>query len=113
MSGASSWTSFSSSPSSLASIPNQRYLQFRANLASTSPYTSYPEMDNLKIAWPGQTALVELSGYYTKRPNYGIFKVLVNGEELVNALSVALSATKTFRGEDYTFQLTSDIKTKK
>lgn len=114
MSGASSWASYAVSPSTLsaASVPSRRYAQFQATLTAASPYTTYPQMDNVKITWPGQTALVELSGYFTKRPNYGIFKVLVDGQNMVKALDVSLTATKQFRGKSYDFQLTSDIKTK-
>ena len=112
MTGAGAWTSFTSSGDTLGAVTGDRYLQFQATLTAVNPYTTYPQLDNVKITWPGQTALVEIGGVFTKRPNYGVFKVLVDGNPTVKALNVALTATKKFRGKDFSFQLSSDVKPK-
>jgi hypothetical protein len=112
MSGASDWSvlgSYGSSPSSLATVSNLRYVQFQATLTSASPYTgAYPSFDDVKIDWPGQTALVEVSGYYTTRPSYGQFEVLVDGAQPVKALELKLTANGVYRGQTYSFALNTE-----
>ncbi len=110
MSGASWSAAYASSPASLSSVPNLRYLQFQATLTSASPYTSFPKVDNVKIDWPGQDALVNLSGQYTKKSNYGIFQVFIDGNALVKALTVKLSATTVYRGKSFTQSVGSEVK---
>jgi len=112
MSGATAWaaaTTYGSSPSALATA-SARYVQWQATLTAASPYSTYPEIDNVAITWPGQTAIVDVSGYFTKRPNYGIFSVQVDGEDLVNALNVELLATKEYQGVDYEASLAVEVK---
>lgn len=113
MAGAADWDllgGYASSPASLSSLPSARYVQFQATLLAASPYTAYPTLDNLKITWPGQSALVELGGYFTQRPYYGVFKVLVDGKQTVKALEVGLSASKTYRSQVYDASLNAEIK---
>jgi hypothetical protein len=109
MSGASDWSllsSYASSPANLAALSKLRYVQFQATLTSASPYTgAFPTLDDVKIDWPGQTAL---SGYYTTRPNYGQFKVLVDGAEPVKALELKLTANGVYRGQTYSFSLNTE-----
>lgn len=115
MVGATAWTAIAggvSSPMSLSGLANQRYVQFQATLTAGSPYTSYPEMDNVVVTWPGSNALVDISGYITRRPDYGMFKVTVDGQDVVNALSVDLDATEKVRSKDYAYALTAQVKPK-
>ncbi len=113
MAGATAWSAlagYSSSPAAIGGIGSGRYVQFQAALTTTSPYTSYPQLDNVTITWPGQTTVVEFSGQYTKKPNYGTFKVLVDGNNIVNALEVDLSATKNYQGKNETVSLSAEVK---
>lgn len=113
MSGASDWStvaSHSASPSNLGAVPNQRYVQFQADLAAASPFIDFPWIDDVSIQWPGDAALVELSGTYTKRPDYGMFKVLVDGVETVQALQINVEASEDYRGATYDFSLNAEIK---
>ncbi len=112
MSSPSSWLSFTTSPGSLAALPSRRYLQFEAQLQAVSPYSTFPTVDKVKIDWPGQTALVQISGHYTKKPNYGIFQVLVDGNTLLKTLGVSLSVSKTYRGQTFANSLNTEIKPK-
>jgi hypothetical protein len=115
MTGASAWTALSgtsSSPSAIAGAGNGRYTQFQVTMTSASPYSTYPEIDNLSIAWPGQTTLVEFVSRITKRPDYGIFKVLVDGQDVVNALQLDLEASKTFQGKVETISISTESKPK-
>jgi hypothetical protein len=111
MSGASAWSALASrtsSPSSLAALTNLRYVQFQATLTAASPYTTFPTVDNVQITWPGQSAFVEVGGYYTKKPSYGIFKVLVDGQSLTKRLEIKLTSSQTYRGTTYTSSLNSE-----
>ena len=115
MAGATNWSALSAyagSPASLNGLSNLEYIQFQATLQAVSPYTTLPTFDNVKITWPGQTALVELSGKFTKRPNYGIFKVLIDGQAITKALAVKLTAQNTYRGKSYTYSLNAEVRPK-
>ena len=112
MNGAALWSalpSYNSSPANPV-IASQRYVQWQATMDAVSPYTTYPHIDNVILKWPGQTAVVDFSGYYTKRPNYGMFKVQVDGSALVNALQVNLKAVRVYRGKDYSAALSAEVK---
>jgi len=108
----SSVAAVGSSPASLASLDQNRYVQFQATLTSASPYTTLPELDNVEIKWPGQTALVNLSGRYTKRPGYGVFKVWVDGTNPSKPVSIALTVSENFKSKSISETLTSEIRPK-
>ena len=112
MSGAADWdavATYGSSPAALAAA-SARYVQWQASLEAASPYATYPEIDNVGIVWPGQTAIVDVSGYFTKRPTYGIFSVEVDGETLVNALNIEMTNTREYQGQDYSTSLAAEVK---
>ena len=111
MSGAPAWAAVSDAASSPAALSSgSRYIQWQATMTASSPYSTYPEIDDVGITWPGQTAIVDVSGYLTKRPNYGTFSVAVDGQSLVNALQVELSNTNEFQGVDYNTSLSVEMK---
>lgn len=115
MVGASLWSSlagYTSSPSAISGAGNGRYVQFQATMTGASPYAAYPQIDNVATQWPGQTTLVELSGYFTKRPNYGKFKVVVDGNNVVSGLGLNLSAAKTYQGKTQSASVATEIKPK-
>ena len=115
MIGAPAWSSVSdatNSPSGLGSVTALRYVQFQTTLTMPSPYTTYPKLDNVAITWPGQTALVEFSGRYTLRPNYGIFKVLVDNLTIVNALQADLTVSKSYQNKTHSVSLSAEAKPK-
>ena len=111
MSSATDWTSATTtSPKSLTTITAKRYIQWKATLTAASPYTTYPTLDNVKIDWPGATGSVEFSGYYTKKPSYGIFKVLIDGVQPISGLDINVVATRNYRGTPYSYTLTEEQK---
>ncbi len=112
MTGATDWSliaGFSASPVTLA-LSNQQYVQFQATLTAANPYATFPQLDNVLITWPGQTSYVDISGYYTKKSNYGIFKVLVDGVQPSKGLEIKLTTSDTFRGKTYSSYLNSEAK---
>lgn len=116
MAGAADWsvlTAYTGSPASLVGLGSQRYVQYQFTLQAASPYLVLPQVDNVMIDWPGATTLVELSGYHTKKPNYGIFKVLVDGVPTVKALEVKLAASDNFKNKKMlTASLNAEIKSR-
>ena len=112
MAGATDWsalTASTSSPASLAAVGSLRYVQYQFTLQAASPYASFPQADNVIVDWPGATTLVELSGYHTKKPNYGIFKILVDDVPTVKALEVKLAASDNFKGKTLTASLNAEV----
>ncbi len=113
MVGATAWASIAgsaSSPMSLATIGSGRYVQFQVTMTTASPYSTYPQFDEATLTWPGQTALVEISGQFSKRPNYGTFTVKVDGATIVNALQIDLQAQNTYQGKAQTVSLSAEVK---
>jgi hypothetical protein len=80
---------------SLSGVGNGRFVQFRAEFHSQPTvgkhdYLKSCALKEVSVNWPGETRMVDVSGYFTKRPNYGIFSVKVDGRDLIKGLEVAL-----------------------
>lgn len=112
-------TLFSSSPADLSGINKKRYIQFKAEFeAIASGYESshitddtdgddkYPGTDtyagdedydiscvlkDVSIYWPGNTTMVDVGGYFTKKSNYGIFTIEIDGQKLTKGIEIKLS----------------------
>lgn len=113
MTGATDWasipTTYSANPSSLSGLANNRYVQYQASFSSSYPYNALPVIDNCIIEWPGAASLVEISGYFTKGPQYGIFKLLVDGNDLVKGIEINLSCSENYLGKTYTTSLRTEV----
>lgn len=113
MTGATTWSTALNgvnSPLALGALSNTRYVQFQAGFQAAPPYLTYPQVEDIKIAWPGDSALVELLGYYTLKPNYGQFRVLVDGQLTVKGLEVKLTVAQAYRGKTYSCSLNAEEK---
>ena len=80
-------------------IDDNQYVQYRADLAKTSQYATtadYPWLDNVAIDWPGETLKCKVTGYFTKREDYGQIKLLVDGQELIKELEFDVTVYDTF-----------------
>lgn len=111
MAGATAWsalTGSSTSPMNLSGLAQSRYIQFQATLSTSSPYTSYPTLDDVTVTWPGVTSLVEVSGFFTKRPNNGIFTVLIDGVPPIKSLEIRLEVFDSFRGKTFSQVLNTE-----
>lgn len=109
---------FSGSPASLVSLDKKRFVQFRADFCAFksdasshitddyddetvdpnhSPYMNDEDYDissvlkDVSIYWPGNMTLVDASGYFTKRPDYGIFTVEIDGQKLIKGFEITLN----------------------
>ncbi len=74
----------------LLSVAYKRYIQFQAQLTSSSSGLATPQLKDLTIEWTGETQLVNISGIFSKGPDYGIVEVLVDGVPLQSALGIDL-----------------------
>ncbi len=66
-------------------------------------------MDNVAIDWPGEAKMCDISGYFAQKPDYGIIKLTVDGQELTKGLEFNLTVSETLQSETYEASLTSEI----
>lgn len=94
MSDAPAWsniTAFISSPASISSYGNNRYVQFLAILDPDSGGWNSPKLRDVTIKWTGATKVVDVAAIMSKGPNYGICEVTVDGKPLAKGLRIDLS----------------------
>jgi Tfp pilus assembly protein PilV len=77
---------------------NGRYVQFQGEFFSQptsgkSDYLKSCVLKNVSIKWPGADRIVDISGYFTRRPNYGIFSVDIDGHALTKGLEIRMDIT--------------------
>ena len=113
LSDASDWSTLTASSihPRLLSVPYKRYIQFQAQLTSSSDGLSTPQLKDLTIDWTGETRLVNISGIFTKGPDHGIVEVLVDGAPLQSALGIDLLIYRDiFSQNKQTKRVTSSLK---
>lgn len=73
-------------------LPEKRYMQFKVEMTSQpqSPHSESPLINDITLGWPGENKMTDISGVFTKGPEYGIIEVLVDGEPLNASLVVDL-----------------------
>jgi len=108
MSDATSWSSV------ISGINGRQYVQFRAALGNNVfPYLETPEVKNVYINWDptssGEKRLVDFSGYFTMRPDYGILKVLVDDEELVRGIEISIDIQGDVVDDNYNSHITAEV----
>jgi len=114
LSDASDWSAITASsvnPRAVGGI-HKRYIQFQVVLTSSSDGLSTPKLKDLTIDWTGDMQLVNISGTFTKGPEYGIVEVLVDDLPLQSAMEVDLRIYKdifSFKGS--TKRVTSSLAT--
>ena len=92
-----------SGSASINGIGNGRYVQFQGEFISqpssgASDFLKSCVLKDVSISWPGETRLVDISGYFTRRPDYGIFSIKVDGFDLIKGIEVKLAMTETTYG---------------
>ena len=73
------------------------------------PAVNCPWIDNVAINWPGESRMCEISGYFTKKPDYGIIKLTVDGQELTKGLEFSVAISEKLQDKTYEASLTSEI----
>lgn len=82
----------------IGAIGNGRYVQFQGEFFSQPAsgqfnYIKSCVLKNVAIKWPGMDKIVDISGYFTRRPDYGIFSVDIDGHALTKGLEVKIDST--------------------
>jgi type II secretory pathway pseudopilin PulG len=99
MSDAPDWSAVApQAGSSLSLLASRRYAQFQLLLGAPGDCQATPKVHSVTARWLGETNVVLVGGTFTKGPNYGIFRLTVDGRELKSGLQVDLSLYKDVRG---------------
>lgn len=85
------------------SIGAGRYVQFQAEFISQPSigghnYVKSCVMKNLSINWPGASRIVDISGYLTRRPDYGKFSVSIDGYRLTKGIEFFMEISENLYG---------------
>jgi hypothetical protein len=84
-------------PGDISAVSGGRYVQFKAGFSAVSGGVTAESYDNscvlkdVSIYWPGNTTMVDIGGYFTKQPDYGIFTIEVDGQKLTKGFEIKLS----------------------
>ena len=97
--------------SSFAISGSGRYVQYQALLDATDEKGQItPRLRNTTITWTGERRMMEISGVFSKGPNYGNFSLSIDGEGLQSALMVDLEIYKDISGvKDTTQRISSEV----
>ncbi len=98
---ATSWTNITAMTAGGSINPgNKRYFQFRADMKPTSDSYHTPLLKDVTVRWSGVERYVDVGGTFTKGPDYGIFKVMVDGKDIKTGVQINLEIFETARGID-------------
>lgn len=67
-----------------------------------TPACDTPGLDNVTIDWPGAARVCDISGFFTRDPNYGIITLTVDGLDLTRGLEFDMNLSGNFRGGEIT-----------
>lgn len=87
----------SGNPGDISAVSGGRYVQFKADFAAISggvtpeSYDQSCILKDVSVYWPGNTTMVDVGGYFTKNPGYGIFTIEVDGQKLTKGFEVNLA----------------------
>ena len=101
---AASFDSITATPATLQSSQftisgTGRYVQYQALLDSSAADSEVtPRLRNTAVTWTGQRRMMEISGTFSKGPDYGNFSLSVDGKGLQSALMVDLEIYKDVLG---------------
>jgi hypothetical protein len=97
---AQTWITAASSGSSPVGLSG-RYVQYRATLRPDSTAQSTPQVKRVRVGWPGEEKIVNLSGVTTRGPDYGVFDVAIDGRPLMRSVRIDLTIFRDVMTESY------------
>jgi hypothetical protein len=115
LSDAAAWSNVTAMAAGGAINPgNKRYCQIQADLKPDASGFSTPKLLDATLRWTGVEKFVDVGGTFTKGPDYGVFKVTVDGREIKTGVVIDLEIfqqTRGYRGADRTVRssLTSEV----
>jgi len=84
------------------SLTAGRYVQFQAQLKSNNDpdfdNCQTPRLKDVTLRWQGERRITDVGGTFTTGPDYGIFKLLVDGNELKKGVRVELTIFEDVTG---------------
>ncbi|MFC1496927.1 type II secretion system protein J [Verrucomicrobiota bacterium] len=108
LSDAVAWTNTTTRTESGTIDPgDNRYVQFQAQFYTDPAGTATPILKDVTIQWEGETQLVDVGGTFTQGPDYGVFKLEVDGEELRQGIMIELEIFKDAAGYQGDQRMTS------
>lgn len=84
------WSAGAATPLDMSS-QSGRYVQWGAAFTANSNCLESPKLKSNAVGWTGSSNAVDISGSFTKGPNYGVFQVTVDGQLLRKAVGIDLS----------------------
>jgi len=72
------------------------------------PFVNCPWVDNIAVDWEGNTSICEIAGYMAQDSDYGVFKVTVDGTELIKGLNIQMTLQEDFQDNTYEATLTQE-----
>jgi hypothetical protein len=93
---------------------DKRYFQFLANLKPSSNGYQTPLLKDVTVRWDGDERYVDIGGIFTKGPDHGIFKVMVDNKDIKTGILIDLEIFETARGvagenKEVTSSLSSEV----
>lgn len=110
--------------SAALAIGTGRYVQFRAEFTALESYENSSHithdaeagddydhdedyditcvLKDVSIYWPGNTTMVDVGGHFTKRPDYGIITIEIDGQKLTKGFEIKLSIEEDLVRENET-----------
>jgi len=73
------------------------------------PAADCPWVDNMTATWPGASKMCDVSGYFAQKPNYGIIKLTVDGNDLIKGLGLTLEVVEDFQDDQIEVALTVEV----
>ncbi|UCD55107.1 MAG: prepilin-type N-terminal cleavage/methylation domain-containing protein [Candidatus Omnitrophota bacterium] len=73
------------------------------------PAVNPPWIDNVAIDWPGEANMCGISGYFAQKPDYGIIRLTVDGQELTKGLEFNVTLSETFQEKTCEASLTAEV----
>jgi hypothetical protein len=108
MSDNTNWTTVAS-PGAI-SPGNRQYVQFQATLGPDATTSNTPKLRSLTIRWPGESRVIDISGNFTKGPDYGVVEVAQSGGQgILAGVLVNLEVFEDLRAFGSTQRVTSAL----
>lgn len=76
------------------------------------PNVVCPWIDDVSIDWPGESKICEISGYFAKKPDYGIIKLTVDDKDLIRAIQLSLTVSRNILSQEYSDYLSVEMEPK-
>lgn len=109
MSDATAWGSVATNAMGSIDPGDRRYMQFQTIMTPSADGFRSPKLNDLSVGWTGVVSMVDIGGTLTMGPQYGVFKIEVDGVVITKCLTVDLEIYKDTAGFAGTRRITSAL----